>query len=173
MAAPLDKALDARLRDFIVVTEIDEMSGIADDLFRRKYAHPSPPYPHHVGVFWRDGDALRLAHFLHFFESGDMSLIGGACTDGEVVRRMPDAQRDAITATGGLMLQATRYGLAKFGPRKDAIFGHCGDARSFGVLMQAGFQPMDHPYLIAYWPRVLSQKRQQELFDWAIGLGPF
>lgn len=173
MAASLDQALDARLRDFIVVTEIDETSGIADGLFGRKYAHPSPPYPHHVGVFWRDGDALRLAHFLHFFESGDMSLIGGACTDGEVVRRMPDAQRDAITAAGGLMLQATRYGLAKFGPRKDAIFGYCGDARSFGVLMQAGFQPMDHPYLIAYWPRVLSQKRQQELFDWAIGLGPF
>ena len=56
------------------------------------------------------------------------------------------------------MLQATRYGLAKFGPRKDAIFGHCGDARSFGVQMQAGFQPEDDPHLLAYWPRSARRK---------------
>lgn len=173
MKPALDKAVDPRLRDFIVVTEIDASSSIADDLFRRKYAHPSPPYPHHVGLFWRDGDALRLVHFLHFFESGDMWLIGGACTDGNLVRSMPKEQREAIDAAGGLMLQATRYGLAKFGPQKDAIYGHCGDARSFGVLMQAGFQPEDDPHLLAYWPRLLSGTRRRELFDWAKGLGAF
>jgi len=173
MPASLDKVVDPRLRDFIVVTEIGETNALVDALFQRKYGHPSPDYPHHVGTFWRDGDALRLVHYLHFLESGDMWLIGGACTDGNLVRSMPKQHREAIDAAGGLMLQATRYGLAKFGPRKDAIFGHCGDARSFGVLMQAGFQPEDDPHLLAYWPRLLGEKRRRELFDWAKGLGAF
>ena len=173
MTTSVDKLLDPRLRDFIVVTELAETNASVDALFQRKYGHPSPNYPHHVGTFWRDGDALRLVHYLHFLESGDMFLIGGACTDGNLVRSMPKEHRDAIDAAGGLMLQATRFGCATFGPRKDAIFGHCGDARSFEVLMQAGFQPEDHPHLLAYWPRLLSAARRGELFNWAHGLGAF
>ena len=71
------------------------------------------------------------------------------------------------------MLQATRYGLAKFGAVKDAIFGYCGDVRSFGVLMQAGFHPVDHPRLVVYWPRLLSQARRNELIAHADSLGAF
>src|SRR5262249_47045604 len=142
-------------------------------LFQRKFGHPPPDYPHHVGAFWRDGDALHLAHYLHFLESGDLWLLGGACTDGSLIRSMPKPHRDAIAAAGGLMLQAARHGLAKFGPRTEAIYAHCGDARSFAVLMQAGFQPEDDPYLLAYRPRLLRDARRRDLFEYAKSLGAF
>ena len=173
-AADLDATLDPALREFIAITEIDDGWRFADALFLRKYAHPAPRYPHHLGLFYRDADGrYELAHFLHFLPAREMALIGGACTDGDVVRRMSDAQRAAVHASGGLMLQATRYGLAKFGAHKDAIFGHCGDARSFGVLMRAGFQPVDHPHLVVYWPRLLPEQRRQQLIDEADALGAF
>jgi hypothetical protein len=170
----LEATLDARLRPFIVVTEVDEGARFAGELFERKYAHPAPNYPHHLATFYRDARGrCELAHYLHFFSSGDIWLIGGACTDGDVVRRMSAEQRAAIQSAGGLMLQATRYGLRKFGASKDAIFGHCGDARSFDVLMQAGFQPIDHPHLLVYWPRLLDDARRQTLIAQAEALGAF
>jgi hypothetical protein len=177
MAAPdneFDRTLDARLRSFIIVTEVDDGACFAGELFQRKYAHPAPNYPHHLATFYRDAQGRsELAHYLHFFSSGDIWLIGGACTDGDVVRRMSPAHRAAIQSAGGLMLQATRYGLRKFGASKDAIFGHCGDARSFDVLMQAGFQPIDHPHLLVYWPRLLDDARRQALIAQAEALGAF
>lgn len=166
--------LDPALREFVVISEVDEGWRFADALFQRKYAHPAPRYPHHLGLFCRDAQGrYELAHFLHFFPVRDMALIGGACTDGDVLRRLPETQRAAIDASGGLMLQATRYGLAKFGAIKDAIFGYCGDARSFGVLMRAGFQPVDHPHLVVYWPRLLSATRRAQLIAEADALGAF
>ena len=172
--ASLDATLDPRLREFVLVTEVDDGGRFADALFQRKYAHSAPTYPHHLATFYRDGQGrYELVHFLHFFSSGNLWLIGGACTDGDVVRRMSAAQRAALDSTGGLMLQATRYGLHKFGASKDAIFGHCGDARSFDVLMQAGFQPVDHPHLLVYWPRLLDESQRNALIAQADALGAF
>src|SRR5690242_1720910 len=93
--------LDPLLREFIVISEVDEGWRFADALFQRKYAHPAPRYPHHLALFYRDEHArYALAHFLHFFPVRDMALIGGACTDGDVVRRMSEAQRVALEASG-------------------------------------------------------------------------
>lgn len=173
-AVALDPTLDSGLRTFVRVTEVDADSHIADALFQRKYAHPAPTYPHHLATFYRAPSGRdELVHFLHFFSSNDIWLIGGACTDGDVVRRMSAAERAAVERAGGLMLQATRYGLRKFGASKDAIFGHCGDTRSFDVLMQAGFQPVDHPHLLVYWPRLLDESRRNALIAQADALGAF
>ncbi|MGH8040604.1 MAG: hypothetical protein ACREPN_00995 [Rudaea sp.] len=169
-----DATLDRRLRDFVLTAEVDGGSRFVDALFRRKYADDAPRYPHHLATFCRRADgSLQLAHYLHFFDAGGCWLIGGACTDGDMVRALPPGQRDAIRVAGGLMLQATRYGLCKFGPQADAVFGHCGDARSFQVLMQAGFQPVDHPHLVVYWPRALPAARVAELIAKAEALGEF
>jgi hypothetical protein len=170
----LEATLDPRLRNFISVTEVKGGDHFADALFQRKYAHPAPDYPHHLATFFRHSDGHdELAHYLHFLPEKNISLIGGACTDGDVIRRMSAEQRNAIEQAGGLMLQATRYGLRKFGADKDAIFGHCGDSRSFEVLMQAGFQPVDHPHLLVYWPRLLDAARRHELIAQADALGAF
>src|SRR5262249_23527378 len=104
---------------------------------------------------------------------GRMLLIGGACTDGEVMRRMSEEERAASDAAGGLNLLATRYSLHRYGPRCDAIFGHCGDARSFRILMHCGFQPVLDPYLIAYWPRTLPEAQRDMLVAEAHAIGPF
>ena len=110
---------------------------------------------------------------MHFWLRDSMMLIGGACTDGNVLRRMSEAERAAIDAAGGVNYLATRFSLKRYGPMCDVVFGHCGDPRSFGILMRCGFQLERAPYLVAYWPRVLSEKRRDELMDAAEAIGPF
>src|SRR5664279_121025 len=99
-----DASLDPSLRSFVLVTEVDEGGRIADGLFQRTYAHSAPTYPHHLATFFvRAPGRYELVHDLHFVSSGNVWLIGGACTDGDVVRRMSAEQRAAVDAAGGLM----------------------------------------------------------------------
>jgi len=163
-----------RIEEFIVISEVAEGQRFAEPIFQRKYRTRAPDFPYHVVTFWqRDDGSLVPASYVHFWQRGDMLLIGGACTDGEVLRRMSQDERDAIDAEGGLNLLATRYSLRRYGPQCDAIFGHCGDARSFGILMRCGFQPELDPYLIAYRPRALAEVRRQALIEEAHAIGPF
>lgn len=167
--------MSVRVDDFLVITEVDDAS-MADSIFRRKYGGATvPDFPYHVVSFWkRDDGALVPVSYVHFWHrDNNMMLIGGACTDGNILREMSAGQRAAIDAAGGVNYLATRYSLHRYGPMCDAIFGHCGDARSFGILMRCGFQPMLAPYLIAYWPRLLTADRRQELIDAAHALGEF
>jgi hypothetical protein len=166
--------IDARVREFFQLMEIDDGARVADALFRRKYATPAPGYPHHIAAFHRESDGrLALASYLHFLPHGDIMLIGGACTDGDLLRRLPDAERAAVDAAGGLMLQTTRYALDRFWDRCEAVFGHCGDERSFTVLARAGFVRAKPPYLIVRWNRELDEVRQRELIEQAAAIGPF
>jgi|SRR5579883_2638582 hypothetical protein len=159
---------------FIVITEIDRGVEFAEPIFQRKYRTHAPDFPYHVVSFWKRGDGSFVPiSYVHFWQRDRMMLIGGACTDGNVLRRMSDAERAAIDAAGGVNLLATRYALRRYGPLCDVVFGHCGDARSFGILMRCGFQPAKAPYLIAYWPRLLDERRRQALIAEADAIGPF
>lgn len=166
--------MSKRVEDFIVVSEVDAGPAFAEPIFQRKYAASVPDYPEHVVTFWkRDDGSFVPVSYVHFLRHGDMMLIGGACTDGEVLRRMSAEERAAIDAAGGVNAMATRYSLKRYGPQCDAVFGHCGDARSFDILMRCGFQPAREPYLVAYWPRSLTDARRQALIEQAHALGEF
>lgn len=166
-------AVDPALTDFLVVTEVDS-DLVARHLFERKYGHRGPDFPHHiVALYRRDDGCLEVASYLHFFPFGDIMLIGGACTDGAVLRRMAPAQQAAVQSAGGLMLQTTRYALQRFAPRCDAVFGHCGDARSYDVLVAAGFAWAGPPHLIVHWTREPDAMHRRALIAKAAAIGPF
>jgi hypothetical protein len=163
-----------RIDDFIIITEVDRGPVFAEALFKRKYRVRVPDFRHHVVAFWkRDGGAFVPVSYVHFTDCGDIMLIGGACTDGELLRTMSEAQRAAIDEDGGINLAVTRYCLTRFGPRCDAVFGHCGDARSWDILSRCGFERVREPYLIARWSRPLEDARRLEMIEKATTFAPF
>ena len=74
---------------------------------------------------------------------------------------------------GQALLQTLRFGFRKYADHCEAFFGHCGDPRAFEVDMQAGFQPTRVEHLLAYWHRLLDDKRREALIDKVTALGPF
>jgi hypothetical protein len=158
----------------IVITEVDDARPFFGDLFQRKFGDPIPDYPHHVGVFHRGADGrFTPLSYLHLLPYGDIILVGGGCTDGEAIRRLPEADRAAIRDAGGLLLHALRYAFERFADRCDAYFGHCGDARAYEVDMQAGFEPTAHDQLIVRWHKPLDPVRRRALVAKAHAIGAF
>ena len=159
--------------DFVLITEIDD-ARIAAPIFRRKFGGAPPDVPHHIVSFYRSEDgALWPASYVHFRPFGDIYLVGGASTDGDVVRRMSEAERADLAASGGLYLNALRWAFAHYADRCDAYFGYCGDARAWDVDMAAGFVPTGHDKLIARWHKPLHENVRRALVAKAHALGPF
>ena len=159
--------------DFILITEVDDWR-IARPIFQRKFKADPPDVPHHIVSFYRAPDgALWPASYVHYRPVGDIDLVGGASTDGDVLRRMSDAERTAVQTSGGLYLQALRWAFARYANRCDAYFGYCGDARAWDVDMAAGFVPTEHDKLIARWHKPLPENVRRALVAKAHALGPF
>lgn len=159
--------------DFILLSEIDDWR-IARPVFQRKFRADPPATPHHVVSFYRAPDgALWPASYVHFRPFGDIYLVGGASTDGDVLRRMTESERAAVQEGGGLYLQALRWAFARYADRCDAYFGYCGDARAWDVDMAAGFEPTGHEKLIARWHKPLHENVRRALVAKAHALGPF
>src|SRR5687768_9252478 len=94
-APPLPPAL----RDCLVITEVDAHTGEfhVGPLFRRKLASVPPDVAHHLVALYRDADGgLHVAGYSHMRPFGDIYLSGGSCSDGDVIRRMTAAQREAL-----------------------------------------------------------------------------
>ncbi|MEO8672835.1 MAG: hypothetical protein ABI411_16065 [Tahibacter sp.] len=162
------------ISDFIVVSEVDDGPAFAEGLFQKKYKSSAPDFAHHVVAFWkRDDGSFVPASYVHFTDCGDIFLAGGACTDGDVLRAMSDTQRDSLADYGVLMLATLRYGFARWGPRCDAIFTCCGDARALQTTPKLGFTATTVPFLLVYWMRELTLRRQQELVAKAKSFMPF
>ncbi|MGA8276999.1 MAG: hypothetical protein WB784_02215 [Rhodanobacteraceae bacterium] len=166
--------VDSRIRDFIVVTEVDAGATFAEAIFQRKYRQSVPDFPHHIVALYRDREGRFVqASYVHFNPVGDIWLVGGGCTDGRAFATMNEQQRAAVTAAGGLLLQTLRFGFDKFADRCDAFFGYCGDPRAWEVDLAAGFIPTAHDKLLVKWPRPLGDSRRQEMTARAHALGPF
>ena len=162
------------LRAFLTITELDDASAFFGGLFERKFGHPVPDYPCHLGVFYREstGRFLPLS-YLHFLPFGDIMLVGGLCTDGDVFKAMSAPEREAVRAAGGVMVHGLRYAFERLADRCDAYFGYCGDPRAYEVDMQAGFVPTAHDKLIARWHKPLDELRRRALVAKAHAIGPF
>lgn len=162
------------LEDFIVVSEVDNGRDFAEGIFQRKFRLSVPDFPHHIVTFYRkDAHCLVPFSYVHIRPRGDIHLVGGACTDGRVFAMMTDAQRDQVTAAGGVYLNALRYAFDRFADRCEAFFGYCGDARAWDVDMQAGFVSTRHEKLIARWHKPVDAGRKLELIEQASSWIPF
>lgn len=168
-----ERAMD-RLDDVVIITEVDDGPAFAGHIFRRKFAAELPDFEHHVVAFLRPAEDLFVpANYVHLWIRDDVGLIGGAATDGRAFARIPAADGERIRAAGGIYLQTLRWTFAKFADRCEAFFGYCGDARAWDVDMQAGFEPTQHPLVIAHWHRPLPAARREELIERVRGFGPF
>jgi hypothetical protein len=165
---------EAQLHPFIVVTEVAEGAPFAEPIFQRKYAAAAPLHGHHLIAWYRKGDDSWIpASYLNYLPYRGAMLIGGASTDGRVLRAMSEPERRAIEAGGGLMIQLVRYGEAKFAAESIGTFGHCGDARSWSVLEQCGYVRLDDPHLIVRWNREPEGVMREELLTAIKSIGPF
>lgn len=169
-------SVDERIAPFVQVSEVDDGPFFAGELFRRKYGDPIPSFGHHVVAFYRrDDGALRVASYCHLWTQGAIGLIGGACTDGSVLRAMQPRELALVNEAGGLLRQTLRFLFftPRFADSVDAFFGHCGDMRAREVVFPAGFSETGIEHLIVRYPRDLPQERREQLVHQAHAIGPF
>lgn len=169
-------SIDERIAPFVHVTEVDDGAFYAGELFRRKYGASIPRFGHHAVAFHRDVEgALRVASYCHLWKQGTIALLGGGCTDGEVLRRMRPDQVRLVNEAGGLLRQTLRFFFftPRFAGSVEAFFGHCGDPRAREVVFPAGFSESGIEHLIVRFTRDLTPERQQQLVQQAHAIGPF
>jgi len=172
----MSDSIPAALRDRLIITEVDAHAGefMVGDLFRRKFASDPPDVSHHIVALYRaDDGGLHVAGYSHMRPFGDIYLSGGSCSNGEVIRRMTDAERDALYAAGGTWHLILKYSFARFADRCDAFFGHCGDRRALEVALGAGFEMTAHQHLIVHWHKPLHEVVRRALVAKAAAIGPF
>ena len=166
--------IDRRLAAFILVGEVERGDRFVRALFQRKFASPPPESGHHLVAFHaRPDGAYAPAAYLHLWTQGTIGLVGGGCTDGHVLRAMSPAERAAIDASGGLLLQMLGFCFAKFEGGLEAFFGHCGDARAKEVDLRAGFLETRVPFLLVRPNRELPPERAETLVRQAEAIGRF
>jgi hypothetical protein len=167
-------SIDPRLEPFILIGEVEGGHRFVDELFTRKFGGPPPESGHHLIAFHRRHDwTFAPASYLHLWIRDGMGLVGGGCTDGNVVRSMSASQRAALDAAGGLLAQMLGFCFAKFEAQCDAFMGHCGDARAKEVDLRAGFRETPEPYLLIRPNRALGAEREAELVAKAKAIGIF
>lgn len=165
--------MDDRLNGLVLVTEVADAQPLADPIFQRKYRADAPGHGHHIVVFCRLSEGWTPASYINYLPHGPAMLVGGACTDGQVLERLDPGAQDRIRDAGGLMLQSVRYSEARFAERSVGTFGHCGDQRSWSVLARCGYERLDDPHLIVRWNRRLPGWKRRRLIRSVASLGPF
>ncbi len=162
------------LREFMVITEIDDAQFLAGALFQRKFRDTVPDVPHHLVAFYRDPQAsLHLLGYSHMRPFGDVLLSGGSCTNGDTVRRMQPHESAALNAAGGALHYILKYAFARYADDCDAFFGHCGDRRALEVVRAVGFVPTEHEHVIVHWHKPLSETVRRALVAKVNAIGAF
>ncbi len=167
-------SIDERIAPFVQVCEVEPGSFFAAELFRRKYGDPLPSFGHHVVAFYRrDASTFLVASYCHVWMQGAIGLVGGACTDGQVMRAMDPEHLRLVNESGGLLMHTLRFIFARFATDVEAYFGHCGDPRALEVVFPAGFSRTELPHLIVRFTRDLPSERRRQLLEQAHAIGPF
>ncbi|MFK7978079.1 MAG: hypothetical protein AB8C02_18245 [Halioglobus sp.] len=167
--------LPASLQGWIAVEEVEQGHLFAGELFRRKYqAGPPPDHGRHIVAVYRDEEgAMHTLSYLHFWRQDRIGLIGGGCTDGNVIRAMPIERAQAINAAGGMLRQTLLFAFTRFAGEIDAFFGHAGDKRAREVDLLAGFEETEDQYLLINPVGELTAERRQQLTEQALAIGVF
>jgi hypothetical protein len=163
-----------QLDPFWQTTDVSAARFFINDLFLRKFHSDAPTFGHHWVSFYKteEGDC-RPVNYIHASIYGPLVLIGGAMTDGAVLKQMNAEHRAAIIKAGGCYYTALRHVFMSMADRCEAFVALIGDPRSLEVSCAAGFEPSGHGQLVIYYPRSVTPKRQQELIEAALSAGPF
>lgn len=163
----------AELSEFLLITEVAHGKPLAQAIFERKYRADAPEHGHHIFALYHQDGNWRPASYINYLPHSDAMLVGGACTDGRILRSMTKPQQEVLESAGGLMLQLVQYAEARFSESSVGTFGHCGDERSWLVLERCGYRRLDHPHLIVRWNREPAPAAREELIASVAALGPF
>lgn len=160
--------------DIVHYDVVQDGDWFAGALFRRKFGAPPPAMGHHVVAFCRlPSGTLATLGYAHFMPFGDIVLVGGVCTDGQVMAMLSETQRAAIDAAGGVYFNLLGYAFARFAGECEAYFGYCGDARAETVNLRAGFVRTEHPHLLVNFHKPQHEVMQRALIAKAAAIGPF
>ena len=163
-----------KIDEFITVSEVDDGPALAGALFEKAYRARMPEFPHHIVAFYhRNGGGKVPVSYVHFTDCGDIFLAGGAATDGALLRAMTTEQQAALREYGGLMLATLRHGFELYGPRCEAVFTCCGDARALETTPKVGFVETGIQHLLVNWLRTTDPKRRREMTAKAKAFMPF
>ena len=166
--------LDPRLAPFIVVAEVERGDRFVRPLFARKLGGIPPEFGHHLIAFHARADGSFIpAGYLHLWTQGTIGLVGGGCTDGHVIRAMPEEQRRLVNDAGGILFQLLGFCFDRFEPGLEAYFGHCGDARAKEVDLRAGFRETSVRHLLVRPNKPLTPGRYEALLAQAEAIGAF
>jgi hypothetical protein len=166
--------IDPRLAPFVIVAEVERGDRFIRGLFQRKFGHSPPDFGHHLIAFHARGDGSFMpAAYLHLWTRETIGLVGGGCTDGQVIRAMGTHERAQVRDSGGLLLQMLGFCFTKFEPGLEAFFGHCGDDRAKEVDLRAGFRETRVRHLLYRPNRELPPERAEALLRQAEAIGDF
>ena len=158
----------------LTITEVDIGGFFINELFRRKFSADAPSVGRHLIMFHRTAEgAIRAVCYAHFMPFGDIMLVGGVCTDGDVIRQMTDQEQAALRAAGGAYHLLLRHGFQHFAADCEAFFGYCGDARAEQVNLMSGFEKTQHEYLLVNFHKDVHPVMQRALIAKAAAIGPF
>lgn len=162
------------LQGWITVTEVEDGEFFAGELFRQKYGHSAPDFGRHIVGFYKDpAGGYNALSYLHFWQQGRIGLIGGGCTDGRVMRSMPQLKSQQINLAGGMLRQTLLFAFTRFDKDIDAFFGHAGDTRAREVDLAAGFCETSDEHLLVKATNALTTEQEKALFEQAMALGRF
>lgn len=150
--------------DWLICCEIDAEQPVIAELFARKFpGEPQPPSPHNLFALVREGEALRVLTFVHVHPFGDVCLVGGALTDGEVYRSLPPDKAAELHASGGGLVHLLRYALRHLEARYDAVFASTSNPKAEAADLAVGFVHTGVPNLLVRWNKDLHPVVQRAL----------
>lgn len=160
---------------------------IAGELFRESFSGNFPqPREVRLGEFvirpedwwqaialyrWPDGRE-ECVGFTNWIKFQTIYLCGALCVKKNFYRRLPRDHFRECRQRGGVAQMVMEFGDATL-PPADGWFGHCGDTMAYRVDVRVGFEPTEHPFLIAKWTRPVPAERKQQLTEAVRAIGAF
>lgn len=157
----------------INLLEVDDAAPLAGEIFKRSFNDQIPDFPKHFVLVAtnQSGQALTLG-YVHFTQHHNMYLGGGMCVNTRALRHLSKALRKQLNAHGGVAFYMLSEAVKKLNDCA-AVFGYVGHKGAYKIDLAVGFEQTEHPHLIVYWKKTLSQSEQQETIQAAHQFGPF
>jgi hypothetical protein len=161
---------------FNVITPIfvDNAQFFINDLFNDKFGSDAPELTNHVITFYKHAAGHFMpVSYISFLPYNNTILVGGAITDGNAIRQIPEEQRKIITESGGILFNMLKFGFSHYEDKCDAFFGHVNNPRALEVDLAAGFKETEYEYLVANFHKPLSSWKKKRLLKMIHKLGAF
>ncbi len=159
----------------------------AADLFREAFRAPFPvPRPdsglaiatppelwrQYVAFYRWSATHFEPVAFCNFLRHGDAYLVGGLCARRNFYRQLPPAHWRACRSRGGIVQMLLEQAARELVDAA-ALFGYCGDAKSWRVSERAGYRHTRHRYVIVKWLRDVPESERRALEDTVAAVGAF